>query len=186
MINDDNFTWIESGGGPLLLLPEALLSAWEGAKAPTVPRVIEAQSRWKEGGPATDYDRACDLRTEIDVLEVGSGYGLVLGDEPLPTSWKSAPERDGGLLIRWVSAEGDDEVANAVEHVPPDLFTEPTLVVEFDHVQLHMFDAALPGESGRIQGLRVELKPGLYAVDSARYTPDFETELLLHRLTRIG
>jgi hypothetical protein len=91
--------WIQSNGGPLLLLPSSLLGAWEGADEPEPYRGVEARSHWNPGGPATDYDRACDVPDLAGTVPVGAGEGLVLGDEPLATTWWLAPEIGGGILV---------------------------------------------------------------------------------------
>jgi len=92
-------TWIESNGGPLLVLPCSLLSAWRGTDDPSPGEKVEATFRWNPAGVATDYDRACDVSDFAGVIPVGSGEALVLADEPLPTTW--LPAGDGGSLARW-------------------------------------------------------------------------------------
>ena len=101
--------WIQSNGGPLLLLPAELLRQW--------------------GGTATaDYERACTVQDEIAVLDVGNGVGLVLGDEPHQTAW--APADDGGLLVRWVYADDEADVWAAVDTIRESDF-EPSSVTSF-------------------------------------------------------
>ncbi len=79
--------WMESGGGPLLLVPGEYLPFWGGIDPPTDGRQIVAHFRYGgDDAPATDYDRACDVDDYLGVIEVGSGCGVVLGDEPLPTA----------------------------------------------------------------------------------------------------
>ena len=49
------------------------------------------------GRPASDYDRACDVDDYVGILQVGSGKGIVLGQDPLPATCQALP--NGGLLI---------------------------------------------------------------------------------------
>lgn len=56
-------TWLESDGGPLLLVPSEHLLSWEGIDPPSDGRHIDTQFRWNgPDSPATDYDRACDVQ----------------------------------------------------------------------------------------------------------------------------
>jgi hypothetical protein len=67
-------------GGPLLIVPQALVAAWEGSDAPSAGRVVAARSRWSGSGAASDYDRACDVDSEsAAALDVGESWGVVIG-----------------------------------------------------------------------------------------------------------
>jgi hypothetical protein len=78
--------WVTCDGGPLLLIPEPLLTFWEGSSPPSGGRVVAATFRSNPDGPATDYDRACDV-SGLGVIPVGPGHALVLNDdEPFPTT----------------------------------------------------------------------------------------------------
>src|SRR5689334_17973405 len=92
--------WVESAGGPLIVVPLELAQSWRGIEA--VP-----------GDPVTDYDRACDVDDYLGVLEVGPGRGLVLGDEPMRTAF--VPSADGGILVRWGYAPSEDAVLRVLE-----------------------------------------------------------------------
>jgi hypothetical protein len=81
--------WIESTGGPLLLLERALLPYWHGSFGNTTA--------------ATDYDRACEIADYVGAIEVGSGIGVVLGEEPFSTTWwRSSEELRNSCIVRWV------------------------------------------------------------------------------------
>lgn len=177
--------WVASAGGPLLLLPERLLSAWEGSDKPRRGRRIEATSRWNARGPATDYDRACDVRDYVGVIRVGEGFGLVLGDEPLATTWIPSDDADGGVLVRWVHAQGDDEVEVALMHAADQQFGPTNGVLRVDDPRLVLFDSALSGTNLLTPSLVIEIPAGDYRVETARLEPDPETSLLLHRLVRV-
>src|SRR5438270_663817 len=81
-------TWMDTELGPLLLVPGEHLSSWEGIDPPSAGRHVEAKFRSHDpNDPATDYDRACDIKDYLGLIEIGAGKGLVLGGEPLSTAW---------------------------------------------------------------------------------------------------
>src|SRR6185295_11862206 len=100
-----NLRTVASCGGPILVLPKNLVRFWEGCHEPSGGRVVEAIFRADpDGGPATDYDRACDVAGYLGVIPVGTGTGLVLGDQPLSTGWW--PLKNGsGVLFRIFTAD---------------------------------------------------------------------------------
>ena len=65
--------WVETAGGPHLVLPEKYAAAWEGCSTPSGGRIVEATFRCDPGGPATDYDRACSVAGWIGAIPVGRG-----------------------------------------------------------------------------------------------------------------
>src|SRR5258707_15417127 len=94
--------WIDSAGGPLIVLPLSHLLRWEGILPPSAGRIVEATFRWNpKSGTATDYDSACDVADLIGLLNLGDLEVLVLGDEPLSTAWLPFADRPGGVIVRW-------------------------------------------------------------------------------------
>ena len=160
--------WVESNGGPLLLVPERYLRDWLGADGPT------------SGG--TDYERACAADDYAAPIEVGRGQGIVLGDEPLPTSWRAGDR--GGLLVRWIAAPSEDAITSALATLPEGLPWESVVdvYIEEDYGPLVLFDAAVPGAELPAEHLRFTLPAGRYAFELSAYHPSDDTALLLHRL----
>lgn len=173
--------WIESNGGPLLLLPDTLLPAWSGTDIPT-DRAIEANSRWQGSGPASDYDRACDVSDYVGVIPVGVGSGLVLADEPLPTRW--IPSRDGGVLARWIFAPSDAVAEQALTKLPTALPWESVGTFSVHSSPLRLIDSADTGADLILSNTRIDVPPGNYEIMWARFDYDPETAFLLIRLTR--
>ncbi|MET7287280.1 immunity 21 family protein [Streptomyces sp. NPDC005573] len=159
--------WVESGGGPLTAVPEAVLPFWSGADGE---------------GPATDYDRACDIDGDAALLPVGDGTALVLGGEPAATSYLP----DHGVLVRWSAANSEEELLagaraglESAEWGSELRWRIPGPVV--------LFDSAWPGEGlAGAEHLRVPLEAGTYAVRAAYVQPEPETWIGLVRLTRLG
>src|SRR5438128_2525114 len=88
--------WVQSLGGPLVVLPARHLAAWGGCVRPR---------------SATDYDRACGVYGYQGVIPAGAGEALVIGDMPLLT----APCRLAGIryLVRWLYAPSEAELLAA-------------------------------------------------------------------------
>ncbi|WP_328429172.1 immunity 21 family protein [Streptomyces sp. NBC_00443] len=158
--------WVESGGGPLIAVPETVLPFWAGADGDET---------------VSDYDRACEIEGFVGLLPVGDSAALVLGDEPASTTYL----RDQGIFVRWCAADSEAEL---LARVPDALATAvwghevrwnvPGTVV--------LFDSAWPGrETERTEHLRVALEPGAYAVRAAQVQPGPEIWLGLVQLRRL-
>lgn len=176
--------WVQSNGGPLLLLARSLLPEWGGSLRGT--KGMDAKFRWTGEGPATDYDRACDIKDYTGLIPVGCGHALVLGDEPLLTCWWPDETGDGGLFVRWVCADSDQFLQH-LQGLVDVRFTSSPHVLEVVEPEHRLFDAAVSGADVKPNnGVLVELEPGSYEVATGRFTPASTTELLLHRLRRRG
>jgi len=177
----DQLQWVESAGGPLLLLPQDLLGFWEGVNTPPNFRNVSAEFRWNETGIATDSDRACDVNDYVGLIDVGPGKGLVLGDEPLATTWISSPSGNGGILVRCRFSESDEEIQEVLNSQLNAKSWVEGPVLTLDGSPLVLFDAAASGT--RIESrLVAHLPKGTYRVGTLDYTPHAEVSLLLHRL----
>ncbi|MFF6915052.1 Imm21 family immunity protein [Streptomyces sp. NPDC012466] len=155
--------WVESGGGPLIAVPETVLPFWAGADGEET---------------ASDYDRACEVDGHVGLLPVGDCTALVLGDEPASTAYLP----DHGMFVRWCAGNSEDEL---LASVPPATATaewgpETTWKVPGP---VRLFDAAWPGtDLAGTDQVRVVLEPGRYAVRAARVQPGPETWLDLIEL----
>ncbi|TLS44014.1 hypothetical protein FE633_22235 [Streptomyces montanus] len=159
--------WVESGGGPLIAIPEGVLPFWTGADGDEL---------------ATDYDRACDVDGFIGLLPVGNATALVLGDDPSATAY--LPEHD--TFVRWCAAESEVEVLAGVPAALDAAAWEGEVHWEIPGTVV-LFDAAWPGnEAGRAGHLRITLDPGRYAVRAAYAEPGPETWLGLVQLRRLA
>lgn len=188
--------WANSSGGPLLLLSGEHLLSWSGVELPPEGQHIEATFRY--GHPdnpdnlATDYDRACDVNGYLGLLDIGAGQGLVLGDEPLATTWyafaASGAEHAnlGGILIRIVydDTDSDADIIAAVEQVPASAWIDDGVAFTVDHPPLYLLDATY--DASMLEGddhLTIHLPAGKYSIATAHYEQKDQCELLLHRLT---
>jgi len=158
--------WVESGGGPLIAIPEVVLPFWAGADGDDL---------------SSDYDRACDVDGYIGLVPVGDTRALVLGEEPAATAF--LPEHD--TFVRWCAAESEGELLAEVPAALEAAVWEPEVRWDVPGTVL-LFDAAWPGpDSERTDHLRVALEPGRYAVRAAYVEPGPEVWIGLVQLRRV-
>jgi hypothetical protein len=186
MVRDlGGLTWIESGGGPLLLLSSEYLADWEGVDSPSNGRIVQATFRWNgPGTAATDYDRACDIDDYIAAIPVGSGTGLVLNQEPMPTTWQHYDDQIGGLLIRWMQGDAETDVLELLPHSPNPVWEPGHITFTVGSAPLYLFDAVSPGNE-LDEHLPIALSAGVYLITTALHKPDDRTSFVLHRFTRL-
>ncbi|GAA4815919.1 Imm21 family immunity protein [Streptomyces ziwulingensis] len=160
--------WVESGGGPLIAIPETVLPFWAGADGEET---------------ASDYDRACEVGGPAGLLPVGDTTALVLGDEPAATATAYLPGHTA--FVRWHPAGAEDAPPAGVPEALRTADWQPELCWRVPGPVL-LFDAARPGGAGTGTGrVRVPLGPGTYAVRAARVQPGPETWLGLVHLRRL-
>ncbi|MFJ4541506.1 immunity 21 family protein [Streptomyces tibetensis] len=157
--------WVESGGGPLIAVPETVLPFWAGADGEET---------------ASDYDRACEVDGHVGLLPVGDCTALVLGDEPAATAYLP----DHGMFVRWCAGDSEHELLASVPRATAMAEWGPETTWKVPG-PVRLFDAAWPGTGlADTDQVRVALEPGTYTVRTARVQPGPETWLDLVRLHR--
>ncbi|MEU5667121.1 Imm21 family immunity protein [Streptomyces longwoodensis] len=106
--------WVESMGGPLIVIPSSALAAWRGC--------TETGVMAGDATAADDYDRACAVEDLAGVITVGAhgAQALVLADEPATSCY--LPERRA--FLRWLAADSETGLKAAAEAVLVDPATE--------------------------------------------------------------
>lgn len=106
--------WVESMGGPLIVIPVSALAAWQGG--------AESGVMAGDATATDDYDRACALDDLAGVITVGENgaQALVLVDEPATSCY--LPERRA--FLRWLAASSEAGLKEAAEAVLTDPATE--------------------------------------------------------------
>ncbi|MFF4869245.1 MULTISPECIES: Imm21 family immunity protein [unclassified Streptomyces] len=92
--------WVQSMGGPLVVVPLSGLREWSGC---TEDGVLVGG-----GEVPDDYDRACAVEELAGVIE---GNVLVLGDEPATTRYLAGRR----AFVRWLGADSEEELVAAAE-----------------------------------------------------------------------
>lgn len=167
MRSEASLIWIESAGGPLLILEERLLHYWHGCFS-TLEDAL------------TDYERACSVDDYIGAIAVASGQGIVLGDEPFSTARWPSPDLDHSLLVRWVFAENEAAITQALENLPDKAWQRTDVEFWVSNDKLILFDAACSGNDID-ERLVIEIPEGWYAAETMHYQPNEQTSLILHR-----
>ncbi len=177
--------WIQSAGGPLVVLPEEALNVWSGRykRDLYLKGVFEEADNFLNRTEA-DYGKACSVDDFLGVIEGKKGSVLVLGDEPLPTTLYHSSKNEAGIARVYYGKENIEEVINGLS-INKIIHWKFGLTVAFNSNNQFLFDAALAGEDLKNldEFLSIRLTPGLYKVFTHVYEPDEETKLLLHRLT---
>jgi hypothetical protein len=162
--------WINSGGGPLLCAERHVAANWMGTKGLSTNAVM---------GIRTDYDRACATTEYLDVVPCGAGNVLVLGDEPLQSSFVST--KLGELFIaRWGHAQVDLEDNAFLSRVLRDAFViSEGPLFQIEEGTLILFDSAPQGDEVDGEGARIE--PGEYKITVEKLESKEVFNFLIHR-----
>ncbi len=169
-------TWLDSTGGPLIVLSEEMLNKWAGCDGP--------------GKASTDYDRACSVQNLSGKIKVGSRSALVLSDEPLSTTWLPSNGSRQGTIVRWVYGPSKEEVEELLFKLTESIPTkeqycpEERLELSFDSENQWIWDSAFPGKDKTAETLGFQIEPGRYKVQT--YIREFGSEirLIFHQLER--
>ena len=163
--------WIFSAGGPLILIPESLLSKWRGALV--------------SDEPLSDYKLACSIDGYIGTISWAGHHLLILNDEPLQTALLYTNQ--GLCFARWIYALSEEAAESALSTMHPEQWSQPLEAVELQvreasHI---LMDAGAPGSSVDLQQtLRINIEPGTYSVRVHNATPREDMGFLIIVLQR--
>ena len=161
--------WLDTGGGPFVLISSRSAPRWSGVRG---------------AGSPNDFERACDVADYLGAIPFADGDALVLGDDPFPTAYIGAPAFGGGYIVRMLWGEDMVEATRSVHRLMPEAWTTEPLVFDAGRDGLVLFDAVHPGEQAPHR-IEVPLGPGRYAIASADWEDDTMC-LLIHRLVPLS
>jgi hypothetical protein len=174
-------TWVSTTGGPHLVVPERYASAWEAYFSPTGGRKVEAAFRANPEGPATDYDRACDVSGWLGVIPVGRAQALVLRGADTDAAYYRWGRRH--FLLQWYCAPSETALLDHVHDVWSGLPVEEEVVLRHPGGKLFLMDAAdLPGR-WEVEHAEFELPRGRYRVLTSHSRSE-EIDFIVHQLRR--
>lgn len=171
MAKSRSLNYIETEGGPFILLPLELKKSWNGTGD-------------EDEGIPSDYEKATQLVTKIGVLELGGGEALVLGDPEVTAYWALD---DGGVFIQRIIGDDDDVVASVVDQALEGKdWTRLPFNFNSGKGKLALFDAAYSyQDSDEDERLKISLSPGTYQVEKC-LAKGKDIELQLVRLRAKG
>lgn len=159
--------WLNSAGGPLVVLGEG---QWSGVAGSSV------------AAPESDYELACSVVDYCGRVAPLQETCLIFGDEPLQTTVLRTPT--GFLALRWVSCKDALTAETALADVPsrlPELEPPTTFVVPKGAVQLIEAASSLAAAEAKANVLSVAIAPGAYRVSTERYTSAGLFDFIVHR-----
>lgn len=181
--DDFKFDWVSCDGGPLLLVEEKYLTDWEGSNAPPNGRVVEANFRWGLE-VATDYDRACDVKDWLGLMDVGEGKAIVLGEDETATMWLPLLEKQEGMLVRWIYADSDEVIINTAKSLSNELGTEEGFEFAVGDSDLVLFAACEAGSNKIYPRLKFSFLSGTYKIFTSEYK-DERTSMICHHFKKV-
>ncbi|MFC4606634.1 Imm21 family immunity protein [Streptomyces maoxianensis] len=162
-----DLTWVESEGGPMIVVEESLRNRWGGYTN-------------------SDYENACEVEGYAGLVTFGepsaSVPALAINDIPAPTAFL----KEFRAIVQWISSSSDarfvEVVREGIEFVDP-WVDGPLVQVKGP---LAVFDAALPGTEARADELLlVEIEPAVYRLRTADIESDTGTCARVHKFDRV-
>jgi hypothetical protein len=190
------FDWIESAGGPLVIISDNVIDLWSGIykrESYLLDKIEDADDFMDS--TETDYGKSCLIDDYLGLVEVAKEDCLVFGDEPMRTTIFSSLDNEIHIARLYCCATNDIEhfADKLLSNLDPALVEnwEYKLTVTFNSEKQFLFDAAIDGKELRTQEENMDfllshLKAGQYKVFTTEYEPDGETKLFLHRLVAIN
>lgn len=162
--------WIESDGGPLILLEKSIAENWGGA------------SRNHYG--YSDYDRACSVEEYLRVVDIANAKALILNDEPFRTAG-SQLDLETLLIIRWKWASSEKGVVDSLSKLPHlNLWTDSDIVMPLRSREVLIFDSAY--KLSEVDDFLVfDLEEGDYLIHTLEFKPTEDIFLLLHLMRKV-
>jgi Immunity protein 21 len=178
MTRPTSLTWIQTTGGPPILMPARALAAWHGIGNDWVP----ADERAAGAAPA-DYDRACEVEGYSSLIDVGIDSAYVLGDEPLPVCWIAGAPGEG-TLVQPRGSRGDTQLLDDLDASPLDERALETTSYSSPGTHHILFDSSASGDEAVDEGVRVELAAGEYEIRVVERRTASGLTLVLRELRR--
>ncbi|XUM23238.1 Imm21 family immunity protein [Bradyrhizobium oligotrophicum S58] len=156
-------TWIDTTGGPHLLIPAEQLPNWRG---------IEGWSDVGDPADQSDYARACRVTTWLRSIACGDGAAVVLSGDVGDVAWYGDGRNDCGFLVQWIGVDDERLIDLALRALllRDDLCGSDAERLEFETGAsgvMWLIDASDRGDDLRGNHLNVALRPGRYLARGA-------------------
>ena len=179
-----NLSFVDTDGGPLIVIPHRVLGRWDGVHPPRDGRRIDVPWQFDKTGPATDYDRACNAPSPVSTIDVGGAAALVLGSYIDNAAW--LPLGHGaavGAFVRVESVDDKPALLAMVERVVYDGDEGEVIRWRIDDC-LRLMDATVDGLVSAAEGIDINVPAGDYDVYTSKHRDRAVGEVVLHRLER--
>lgn len=158
----DLHDWIDTEGGPFLLIANRSLSSWRGT---------EGWAFETHGEDASDYSRACNISDWIGPIRCGEDTAYVLGGDIGPVSWITTDELDGGYLVQWLGVDDETEILPALrskklEELASSDRAEHISIKIHEPGEMRVIQAAEIGDELVAPNIPIKLRPGTYDATS--------------------
>lgn len=182
----DKLTWIESAGGPLILISDKSYNLWSGIlkRSSYLDNKIENADDFLNPDEA-DYGKACLIEDYLGIVDIGDDIALVLGDEPLRTTvFHSVDNRI--VIARWCYGETEESVASNLRSLDLNSINnwEFSLALKLSTSKQYLLDSACAANmlvKENDDYLLVNIKQGAYKIWTSIYEPDDKTKLIIHK-----
>ncbi|GEM_PF-1307208 len=178
----DKLNWIESSGGPLVLISDREAGFWSGIlKTDKYLVNIEEESEDFLNPDETDYGKACMINNYLGLVKIHNEDVLIVADEPMLTTFFVISQKP--VLARWIYGENKTDVNNFLMHIELNLIEnwEFEFRINFFSDKQFLFDSADSFDSKTKHYLEANIKKGCYKILTALYEPNDKTKLLLHK-----
>jgi Immunity protein 21 len=157
--------WIDTTGGPHVLLAEELLSHWRG---------VEGAFDHRDPHDLSDYARACRVTSWLGTITCGTAIALVLSGDAGPIAWIPNASGRGGVLVQWIGVDDEQRIDIVLqsEELASLLASPDVETVDFDvgaTGRMRLFDSADSGNDMIGDSQELRLSPGRYRMRAAYY-----------------
>jgi hypothetical protein len=164
--------WISSFGGPFVLMSRSTASLWRGTEG----RITHATD-----DASTDYESACSISGYAGIIHGNSQDIVVLDEGPDDIAW-FARGSNSGVFARWLGADSDEQVWDALDSIDVRTFEELPILVRVVEPDLVAFDSALLFSEANGNHLELHLDTGNYRISVLNYSPNVRLSLNLVHL----
>ena len=155
--------WIESSGGPFVIIEKKFAPLWRGTN-----------------GHPSDFDLACRTSNYIEEISTTNTTALILGDEPLRTL--VAYSEDHNLIVRWRWATSEEDVLSKIQSISFPKKCKDQIDVNFFTDNLEIFDSA--STYSEAESINLKINTGKNTIKTFDYSPNPETSLLIHKISK--
>jgi hypothetical protein len=170
----EKYDYLATDGGPAIVLPVSLSTAWVGYDGIGNPLAKNH-----------DYGRACAVQDKIDLIKVGSGKALVIQNPPM-CAWAKAPAGQGIDIIVLEMWSGDnlDALIETAQRKSAGKFSDTGLSWNINCNDITLQYAGDPGFGVSAYGrYPIPVKSGTYKIMKFQYNTG-KDNVYIYRLIR--